>query len=572
MAAIVPGRFQVEAESRHPRLGTDYSAVTHTFTDAYLNPRSYGITIDAFPGKTLRIPKGDIQVRPGGDTKNIRDIWDLDCPKDTTGWTFSIKGRPARRLPIGPRPPEFTATTTTRLVTTTGLFHEDRDDNAWNARFNVPGPGTYEVTVQTLRRAAAAQVRTATLVVKDLLVVSIGDSAASGEGNPDIPGSPEGFDPDIPWWAMFVPAVALFILSKEAYDWLKNQLKKNMTTLARKGEWTLDMDPRPVWLEPLAHRSLRSGHAHAAVLLENLKKGTVVTFLPFGRTGSEIPDGLIGPRTSNGKPIDQWIGNIGEIEEVSRTLGQREIDALLIYVGVNDMEVANNLKSLVVGDNKLAGGIGDPTEARRAVEARGRANLAALPAKFQDLADALAVLNVRQVYLTEYPTGLFDNRAGDAAAGCGIFTSNFGLNLSLRDAETIKTMAEELNGVLKQVAEDRGWFYVSGIAAAFKGRGYCTGDERYFVEAEESLGLQGDTEGTIHPNPDGHRRIGESVAKLVQKNTVDVPRSNVHGVHGSEGPMLADRPAAGAPGTAGIPGPATTPRPRRRVRSRQPSG
>src|SRR4051812_23940288 len=103
------------------------------------------------------------------------------------------------------------------------------------------------------------------------------------------------------------------------------------------------MDPDPVWLEPRAYRSLRSGHAHAARLLEDRAKGTVVTFLPFGRTGSEIENGLLGPRRTGGHSDDGWIGDIGQVQEVARTLGKRQIDALLIYIGVNDMGGAARL-------------------------------------------------------------------------------------------------------------------------------------------------------------------------------------------------------------------------------------
>jgi hypothetical protein len=173
-------------------------------------------------------------------------------------------------------------------------------------------------------------------------------------------------------------------------------------------------------------------------------------------------------------------------------------------------------------------------------------------------------LNVRQVYLTEYPTGLFDDKNGNDAAGCGIF-SGPQLNLSPRDAELIKDLAEQLNKVLKDAAKEHGWVYVTGVATAFKGRGYCTGDERrYFIQGEESLGLQGDTEGTIHPNPAGHTKVGRLVAKSLQKNTVDVPRPG--GAVAPQGPVLGVA-AAGPPGTAGIPGRARPMR-RRTVRSR----
>jgi hypothetical protein len=41
------------------------------------------------------------------------------------------------------------------------------------------------------------------------------------------------------------------------------------------------------------------------------------------------------------------------------------------------------------------------------------------------------------------------------------------------------------------------------------------------VQAEESMAMQGDTEGTIHPNPDGAAVIGKRVAAAVKKNTFD---------------------------------------------------
>ncbi|WP_328978481.1 hypothetical protein [Streptomyces canus] len=176
-------------------------------------------------------------------------------------------------------------------MTTTGVFHDERDDNAWNWRFAVPGPGTYTVTVNRMSGRTVNVTHTAKLTIEDWLMVSIGDSAASGEGNPDVPGTPSGFDPDLSIWDVFVPGLALYHLSKGAYKWADDALDKAVPQLARHGHAKIAMNPAPVWQEPLAHRSLRSGHAHAAALLEDRAKGRVITFLPFGRTGSEIPMG-----------------------------------------------------------------------------------------------------------------------------------------------------------------------------------------------------------------------------------------------------------------------------------------
>ncbi len=89
---------------------------------------------------------------------------------------------------------------------------------------------------------------------------------------------------------------------------------------------------------------------------------------------------------------------------MKRTVGNRRIDALLIYIGTNDMGLASTLEAIVSGDNPVLGS-GDPTEARLAIEREAVGKLARLRERFVDLADAIARdLNVRHVYLTECRT------------------------------------------------------------------------------------------------------------------------------------------------------------------------
>lgn len=538
MAQTVPARFEVKAVSRHPSLGpTYYSPVTHTFSEEYLNPSSYGILVDAFPGMVLYVK---LSGQPGPVINPLlrQDIYKLRLPEGTNGYEFSIKGTPAPEISGAPTAGEFNATVTKPLPSLTGIFPASGHATAaWNWRVEVPGPGTYQVSVRILNRTGGAgTAKTKTLVLRDLLVVSIGDSAAAGQGNPDIPGTAEGFDTDHSWWEIFLPVVTLYKLTREALEWTHNKLKMELTTFTRAGGLTIAMDPEPVWLEPKAYRSLRSASAVAARLLEDPANGTVITFLPFGRSGADIPSGLLTRRIVDHRsgPIrdhrsaDGWIGGIGQVEEVARTIGKRPIDALLIYIGVNDMGVASSLEKLILDDNDLLGhGSGDDTANRLAVKARGVKNLAALPAKFQKLADALKVLTIRHVYLIEYPTGLFDKTNGEVGGGCGVFTSAFDLDLTPQDAGLIKWLAEQLNGVLKAEVEKPGrdgWFFVTGIAEQFSRRGYCVGEDRFFVQAEESLAVQGDTEGTIHPNPAGVKVIAECIRMAVKQNTIDVPR------------------------------------------------
>jgi hypothetical protein len=524
------GRFVVQAESRHPRIGRDYSTSTHSYTSSYVNPSGYGITIDAFPGKILIKHKGDTQVPPGGDPKQAKDVWKLLGPLGTVGWEFSISGRPFSKIPIGPKPPLFSATQTTKLPTMIGQFNEASDRNAWNCRFVVPGPGVYDISVRTLIKGAGSTPRTHRVVLRDFLVVSIGDSAASGEGSPDIPGEPAGFEPDLAWWEVLVVPLAVFELTKEALDWLKNQVVKNMTTITRALDFTLDMDPEPVWLEEEAHRSLLSGHGRAARLLEDRDVGTVVTYLGFGRSGATIEAGLVG--VGRGKD-DKWINNISEIEETFRTVGGKQIDALLIHVGINDVGITGTLTQLLRGDNAIIG-ISKDNVNRELVKRRAREALDRLPARFEKLATELARLNVREVYLVEYPGGAFDGTDKKPKAGCGVFDSMFDVDMTHRDAELVQEINTALNAALAKIAAAHGWNFVGGIEAASRGHGYCVADT-FFIGAEESLGFQGDTEGTIHPNAKLHSLIAKAIASAVKKHTIDAPEpGSTHGGGGGK--------------------------------------
>jgi len=50
-----------------------------------------------------------------------------------------------------------------------------------------PTQGPYSITLTVTAADGQTGSRTDTIVIKDLLIVSIGDSYASGEGNPDVP-------------------------------------------------------------------------------------------------------------------------------------------------------------------------------------------------------------------------------------------------------------------------------------------------------------------------------------------------------------------------------------------------
>jgi hypothetical protein len=180
-----------------------------------------------------------------------------------------------------------------------------------------PAQGTYEVELNVSGPNAAGPF-TQEVTVRDMLIVSIGDSYASGEGNPDV---------------------------------------------NRSG------DQPAQWVDRRCHRSANSGPAQAAAALERADPHTSVTFLSFACSGATVnrvyraySDACPGDQPTSdtyksdafdpykpGDP-DRPIGSgvVGsyqgaepsscsdfadhlppQIEELARTVGDRRVDALI---------------------------------------------------------------------------------------------------------------------------------------------------------------------------------------------------------------------------------------------------
>ena len=102
-----------------------------------------------------------------------------------------------------------------------------------------PGLGDYDVKLTARTSAGVSSTLTQRITLNDIVVLSLGDSLAAGEGNPDVPG----------------------------HD--------------------------PVWVEAECHRSMNSPHAVAARKLEDRDPHSSVTYIAYACTGAEIYDGLI---------------------------------------------------------------------------------------------------------------------------------------------------------------------------------------------------------------------------------------------------------------------------------------
>jgi hypothetical protein len=123
------------------------------------------------------------------------------------------------------------------------------------------------------------------IAVKDLLVVGIGDSFASGEGNPEVPALLDrrnGISPYIKLSATDnnIPDNGQIIPTRE----LSSNGKIASGTAAR-------------WLDPQCHRSIYSAQARTAIALAlSGERHHAVTFVSYACSGAEITDGLFWPQ------------------------------------------------------------------------------------------------------------------------------------------------------------------------------------------------------------------------------------------------------------------------------------
>ncbi len=409
-----------------------------------------------------------------------------------------------------------------------------------------PWLGTYQITLEQTDSWGMKTKVSKKITLRHFLIVSIGDSYASGEGNPDIPGEPAEFEPEGHGFWDYVRSLGLVVfedvwdLTKESYNWTKNKLKKKLTTISADFEATIDMDPKPVWLEKEAHRSLKSGPALAAMKIDDRfnrlstsRTKTRVTFLSFARSGATIENGLFGPRKSDGKSKDSWINDIGELEEVKNTLGNLRIDVLIISIGGNDVGFSKSLSELVGGDDLFWGipKYGGDADTRNKVKNKSLQKIEELfspKGSYHKMCNYIQTeLNVDQVYATGYPVSLFEKMSTQGkpydAEGCGIFQAYLTeLDISPADARIIREIGMELNDHYKDL--DRiypNWHYIS-VEEGFRGHGYCAEKrndktQRFFITAEGSFFFQGDTKGTMHPNAFGHKVYRDEIYKAIEK-------------------------------------------------------
>lgn len=79
----------------------------------------------------------------------------------------------------------------------------------------------------------------------------------------------------------------------------------------------------------------------------------------------------------------------------------------------------------------------------------------------------------------------------------------------------------KLNHRLCEIAQERGWNYVGGIADSFRDHGWCA-HGNWINTIGESISAQGHYRGRVHPNERGYEQIGKAVAGAIKMKLLGV--------------------------------------------------
>lgn len=338
--------------------------------------------------------------------------------------------------------------------------------------------------------------------VRNILVLAMGDSYASGEGNP-----------------------------RNVEAWL-----------AEGGPF------RPYWDDDACNRSARSAPAQAALALERSSATTSVTFVDVTCSGAGITRGILGRQPGVAA---------SQIEQATAIVADRAVDLVTLSVGGNDVGFGSLLQTCALAsDCPLARATSAPLDAFRTVQTGVQALTGALPDGYRRiaacltgddcvLADARRVPGVRladsgRVLPTLYPD-ITRSASGQPCTYLTIPARDFawarGTILDPRPTRPypypvaggrtvdLPMASGSLNEVLSATAGLPGWRPVTGTWAASgdsaEGHGVCAGASAW---AYGVTALAGFAEASFHPNVPGTAVLARELGRAMAGAVAESPR------------------------------------------------
>jgi hypothetical protein len=377
-------------------------------------------------------------------------------------------------------------------------------------------PCTNEVAIdvpypQGARISASSEGRTVgetEIKVRDVLIVSMGDSFASGEGNPDKPvrftrGRVINYGPEpttMEGWDL------------GGYPAREGAVTNQGTSDSKYGAGNA------AWLHRGCHRSLYSQHVRLAlhVAISDPTQQRAVTYIGVACTGARVPYGLFGAWSGVTNALNtEWEVTLPQFSGVSRAIcatapqpaatpyaletpeddlrpgsppghilvcprdQARPIDLVLLSVGGNDVGFGRLVaRASLKNDAILDTGAAFVGAKPKLTVREATSLLPKLESNYRQVARAirevLYVDNPKQVLLTAYPPMAFDEHGQPCRAdapGMDV-TPLFGIEPAAAvGAESF--VERSLLPVMSSAARAAGWTYVDEQRAAYKGHGVC---------------------------------------------------------------------------------------------------
>ena len=327
--------------------------------------------------------------------------------------------------------------------------------------------------------------------VKDLLIVGLGDSFASGEGNPDVP--------------------VRFDANRRARNVYPKRAGDDATSNAQ-------------WLDELCHRSLYGHQLRTALQIGIENPKAAVTFMGYACSGAAVVDGILGPQTymdyvskddgtdsvrsvSGGSKDTQlrWLlrelckdkpDKVDGIWTCPGNAYRRNVDFLLLSIGGNDIGFSNLVTWATLRDStssKLAKFFGATVSAKQF--AKNMSN--DLPEAYGRLAKAIETavplhngelaFDASHVVLSAYPDILEDETgkvcaSGEEGADEDFYPANQSLDaqsswlvVTPRKLQSAHDQLEKMQSRMGELAEDHGWTFAARAYGdrPFRGHGFC---------------------------------------------------------------------------------------------------
>lgn len=312
--------------------------------------------------------------------------------------------------------------------------------------------------------------------VEDELVVALGDSYASGEGNPDRPAYFDDNETDI--------------------DVIYKRLRKKKDFFMRR-EPKRDKNPKVAWLDPRCHRSMYSYSFKAALLLALSKPQRAVTYVSYACSGAETTNIIDKPQQGSeplsgaGKKVPAQLKVLKEALECKGgwradkcKKNLREIDYLLLSTGGNEVGFAKFVAYVILGFSL-------PKTSKKPTDKTPDDIKDKLKISYENLHKMLTgdnglnikdceEKNCKRVFLTAYPNILHDEDGKLCEGNRGEFDIPFGPSTKRpgRIADVGKLVMETLTDFYTKFEKTSPWTIITSHIDRFKKRGFCArGDQ-----------------------------------------------------------------------------------------------